>query len=1590
MKRIISLIIASALLILSLPAYAIENTYSETVNNTVSGYVSNISGDIEIVSQSKTPSIYVDENDYAGVLHAVENLKDDIKTVTDVGANSVSDFQSADIIVGTIGKSAVIDELIANDEIDISKIENQWEAFTIQNVNGKLVIVGADKRGTIYGIYDFSEKMGVSPWNWWADVKPTHSDSIYVTLPNGGYTEGPSSVKYRGIFINQEWNLYNWSKSLDENGETGMNTATYEKIFDLLLRLKANYMWPAMHEYSPAFNSNPENAKKADEYGIVMGSSHCEMLLRNNMGELLDFQKKWIEENPDKNLYMFKDGSLNANVAYDYTDTDADGNHVYNKEFIEDYWRERVRANKDYESNFTIGMRGVHDGAWNPVNAKTDTEKVALLEEIIQKQREILSEEIGKPANEIPQTFIPYKEILPLYNAGLNVPDDVTIMWTNDNYGHIRQTANDVERERSGGGGIYYHVSYFGRPSSVIWNGGSQLGLIKEEMTKAYDSGANTVWMLNVGPLKPFENQTEYFLDLGRNIDKMRETSVKDYVKDNAQRYFDLDDETAEEYADIQCKFLETANARRPEFYQQGIFSLTSYGDEGQKTVDTYADLLSRSEKIYNGLPDDKKAGFFELQLYAIKSANDVVNNYIGADKAVLYKKQGRGASVNKYAKQSADGRNAIDTHTNEYNTLIDGKWNNIINPFQKVEHGSWDIKIGGAVADTVSELGYTSLGIAVENQEDINTQPVLEFSGYTKDVRFVDIFNKGTGSINWKAESDKDFIVFNKSNGRVVDDDRIYVGIDWDKVKNKKENAMITISEYIGDTKITSKEIEVNVNNDIKELPERTYAEANGYVSIEAEHYTNSVAKNDYKWEEQDDFGRSGTSMKLMPNISSTLSDNSVYLEYAVNFESTGKFDVDVYRMPTLNERGGVNCAIGVDDNAPTVLKGQNTYYNNSTGSDKWGKGILNNIEVISTTVEVTEKGIHKIRLYGIDTGTVIDKMVITTGTKYNSYYGAPESYNTTYNNTPQAMPSAKAVSTEMTGEIKELFSPKFYTVGLSYSQNGNGVSFNNGAKLTTEENGGIGIIAIYNNNGTLKSAYTSDKYENGAYVFDEDISVSQNDNVKGMVWSSLEEMKPISQTYGTTASGNINGIDIIKLADTNNAKVTLAAYDKDGVMIESKTVSADFSLANTNEKITIPCEFNVPDKTKQIQVVVYDDENTLNALSPSYTVNINAVSEMAAYENGVINIKSSLDMYNGREAICRISDNKTNETVYIRQETVLDDTFKNINVGELKGTYDVNIGVSGNGIVANETAYTTKNIETDNPETSKTLYDWNMSNDVTGSEKDTFNLSGNAVYDSTNKAVKMTSTASSGGKATIDLNNAVKAMQGKKTVVTTNIAYGKLDKKYMNFSITDSNGKELLYTHINIYSASATQNLKIGGAEQLSGGLQSGDGIKLSKTNNNGIDNGYSTFTVTLDADTNTITVNVKNKEGESTYTGKFPEGTSYDVAKLNFSTDYNNAGRSCYVGNTSIIQTSEPSYTMQFNAVDSSNNVLQGATVSVKDKKYNTIIKPENDGTYHLCGGIYEYTVSADGYKTVTESLELTPATVSKIINVTLEKE
>ncbi len=1590
MKKIAAAILSAVMILPLIPAAVLAG--EPVVSSSVYGYISCESGDIEIASKNKTPKVYVDDEDWAGVVRAVGDLQSDIRAVTDVTpditnellvqqeqtgvvtgdvpqlitgeniengqgilavyqadgkllsvqmsedyadgrfmfrqklepaagervkgmvwskdgsmrpltraygkAGAGIDLSTVDIVVGTVGKSEAVDALADSGRLDVSQIKNKWEAFTVQNIDGTLVIAGADKRGTIFGVYDLSEKMGVSPWEWWADVTPTHSDAIYASLPAEGYTEGEPSVKYRGIFLNQEYNLNRWSLSMNPEGGY-MNTQTYEKVFQLLLRLKANYMWPAMHEYSPAFNLNPENAKKADEYGIVMGTSHCEMLLRNNMGEFLQFQEKWVAAHPDKTLYMYKDSSLNADVAYDYTSVDKEGNPVDNKAFMEDYWRERIRENGSYENNYTIGMRGVHDGTWNPVSAKTDAEKTALLEEIITKQRQILSEETGRPAEEIPQTFIPYKEIATLYDKGIDIPEDVTVIRTNDNYGHIRQCFNEEEQARSGGGGIYYHVSYYGRPSSVIWNGGTQLGLIKEEMTKAYDSGADTVWVLNVGPLKPFENQMEYFLDLGRDIDTVRNTKINDYVAENAKHYFGFNGEQAKEYADIQSNFLQMANARRPEFQVQNIYSLTSYGDEGQKEVDRYADLLRRSTALYDALPEAKKPAFYELQLYAVKSANNIINNFIGADKSVLYKQQGRGANVNKYAKRSQEGYDAVKADTNVYNQMLNGKWDKIINPFQTKLHMSSDIKIGGAVAQNVSQLSYTEMGIAVEDQQDINT--ALVFSGYTKDVRFIDIFNQGTGCFDWAVSSDADWIVFNKQSGTVYDDDRIYVGIDWGKAPAGVNTAEITVAQYVGGHAVREEKIAVTLNNNVIDLPEKTYAEANGAVSMEAEHYTNSVTNGEYGWVEQDDLGRSGSSMRFEPTVADSISDNSAYLEYDVNFESSGTFDIDVYRMPTLNEGGSVKFAIGIDDKAPAVLAGTNKY--SGQAADKWALGVLNNNETLTATITVDQPGIHKIKLYGVDPGAVVDKIVITTGTKYDSFYGAPESYNTTYNNEPAVMPGASQASTEITGIITPLFAPMLYTAGVIKEGN------------------------------SIKSA------------------------------------------------------DVIKLTDTAEAaQITVAAYDNEGIMLGSKTLASDFSQAQVNDKITVPVGFTPPVGAAQIQVIVYDNKSSLNALSPVFTAQIDSLSPVASYDNGVIQLKSSLESSGGKEAVCRITPENSDEVTYIRQETVGDDTFRQIKVRDLDGTYEINIGVAGEGNVISEKVYTASNIEHDTEEMAEVLHTWDFSDasQVAAAGKNIPVVDGNAAYDSGNGVIKMTSDDKPGGKLNVLFDEPVQPVQGQTVTVVSKIAYGRQSGKYMDYVIADSQGNELIKSHISIYSSAGS--LSIGGAEQEIEGMPAG--IKTSKKENDGIKNGFSTYTAVLDPDTNTITLTVSNEEGSSTFTGKFPVGSSRDVGALNFSTAQTYASRSCYVDDISITKTTAPGYTMDFDVQNESGTKIEDAKITVLDAQYHVEMQQQEDRTYKLCDGLYSYTITADGYEAAAGELELSPATPSKTIFVQMK--
>ena len=393
-------------------------------------------------------------------------------------APAVMNVRKGDIIVGTVGKTSLVEAT----GVDLSCLKDKKQAFLLTVLpDGKLLVAGSDAHGTAYGIMELSRLIGVSPWEWWADVVPEKKTSF--TLPANYQTTQSPSVEYRGIFINDEdWGLMPWSsKNYEPADQQQIGPKTNRRIFELLLRLRANTYWPAMHECTLPFFLTKGNREVAAEFGIFIGSSHCEPMVCSAAGE-------WRRR---------------GEGDYDYVNNSAS---VYK------FWEDRVKEVAGQENIYTLGMRGVHDGQMQ--GAKTVAEQKAVLERVLKDQRGLLEKYVNKDVTAIPQAFIPYKEVLDIYNAGLKVPDDVTLIWCDDNYGYIRHFPTPEEQARKGGNGIYYHVSYWGRPHDYLWLGTFSPYLLYQQMKLAYDRGIQKMWVLNVGDIKPAEYQIELFLDM--------------------------------------------------------------------------------------------------------------------------------------------------------------------------------------------------------------------------------------------------------------------------------------------------------------------------------------------------------------------------------------------------------------------------------------------------------------------------------------------------------------------------------------------------------------------------------------------------------------------------------------------------------------------------------------------------------------------------------------------------------------------------------------------------------------------------------------------------------------------------------------------------------------------------------------------------------------------------------------------------------------------------------------------------------------------------------------------------------------------
>ena len=429
------------------------------------------------------------------VWQALELFKRDYRNVFSDSVR-ISESQG-NIIVATMGKN---NHLMTSLQVDLSSLEGKKQGFMIKVLpNNKLLVVGSDRHGTAYGIMELSRMIGVSPWEWWADVTPRKRD--FFELPKDFEMIQSPSVEYRGIFINDEdWGLMQWSslnyEPWHKPGRIGPRTN--ERIFELMLRLRANYYWPAMHECTEPFFLTKGNREMAEKYGIYIGGSHCEPMASSTAVE-------WHRRGKGE---------------YDYVNNP---NEVYK------FWDERVKEVSKQDILYTIGMRGVHDGQMN--GAKTIEEQRKVLERVLVVQRTLLQKYVNPDITKVPQVFIPYKEVLDIYNSGLQVPEDVTLMWCDDNYGYIRHFPTAEERARKGGNGVYYHVSYWGRPHDYLWLGTFSPYLLFQQMKLAYDRGIQKMWILNVGDIKPAEYQIELFLDMAWDIEKVAKGGVGTHLE---------------------------------------------------------------------------------------------------------------------------------------------------------------------------------------------------------------------------------------------------------------------------------------------------------------------------------------------------------------------------------------------------------------------------------------------------------------------------------------------------------------------------------------------------------------------------------------------------------------------------------------------------------------------------------------------------------------------------------------------------------------------------------------------------------------------------------------------------------------------------------------------------------------------------------------------------------------------------------------------------------------------------------------------------------------------------------------------------
>lgn len=942
-----------------------------------------------LVTSSANTVVCYDANDEKVVATSVGLFVHDVEMVTGKTLETVSGKKlpkSADyaVIVGMVGKSKWIDELAAQKKIDVKPIEGGWERYTIQlvdrpmpGIKKAIVVAGSDRRGTAFGLLSISRAIGVSPWYWWADAPVEKQKQLVLKVNN--FTSKEPSVKYRGIFINDEdWGIYRWSKDNFEKELGNMGPKTYAKMCELLLRLNANHLAPGMHDRTMAFHRIPENRIAADSFGIIMGSSHCEPLLLNTASE---WNKKTMGE-------------------WDY---------VNNKEGVDKVLKQRVVDAGPFENVYTLALRGLHDTAMKGSDDMSQRKKT--MQEALHAQRQMLVDVIGKPAEEIPQAFTPYKEVLDVYNEGLDLPEDVTIIWPDDNYGYMKRLSGPKEQKRSGRSGVYYHASYLGKPHSYLWMNTTPPALMYEELRKAYDMTADRIWLLNSGDLKAAEFAVDFFLALAYDIDSFDYDRVTKYQAEWLSKMFG--EKYHDDLADISNSFFHQAFIRKPEFMGWGYqfnsnkfeyerntdtdFSFANYR-EAEDRLAEYARIAAKAERILNELPEDQKPAFYQLVYYPVKGCELMSKMTLSGQKNRWYSIQQR-AAAQQYADIAKQSFDSLAVITKGYNSLLDGKWNHMM----MMEQGAGQNYFKLPVLRTAELADGAAMGIMCE-QEDVlkgakSFHSLPAFNKYLPKSYFVDVFSKGKAPLKWTAAASDNWIVLGKKEGNTTTEDRIEVSVDWNAVPSgERVFGTIDITPEGGKKETVYVSVFNPASPSVEELS-KMYVQDNGYISIDAAGFHRKLENDIIKMTIIPNLGVENTSVQLgdptMPK-QAIKSPNVPRLEYDFYTFEQGSVDVYTYVLPTFvvsadrgyagHEQTNLETQYGVAiDDGPVMAP--------STSSIEyaqiWYESALKNCRVNKTTLHIGKPGKHTLKILCGDAGTVIQKIVLDFGGMKRSYTG-------------------------------------------------------------------------------------------------------------------------------------------------------------------------------------------------------------------------------------------------------------------------------------------------------------------------------------------------------------------------------------------------------------------------------------------------------------------------------------------------------------------------------------------------------------------------------------------------------------------------